>query len=275
MSLYIPIPRKIVPDLQPRWDIVRRCNGSRRKMVDFITSLGGYSDRHTRYAIAFNVKAHGCDLDKDYLWNYVTEHASEFNLSKIKPEHMAVVRSVFDTAWEENRDHLWEWGQEEAYEGWANTDTPFETWVGERVDWKHEIAGRSGGYICMTECEDINLKCSPEELEEKLMERSEDEGYWLVSDDELILLFIICVQNHIELTPTAATEEIEYRAAWRLWNSFVEDQIPAAILAYETRERLTEDAKGIAQVLREHATLEHCDVFNTICFLAGITINED
>lgn len=282
MSLRIRTPRKVQLSVADKWAIVKRCNGSRRAMVNFICGIGGYYGHgRDQYAIAFNVKAYGTNLGADYLWALVMSDRIDVGPDKdTKAEHMAVIRSLFDKEHKANEEHLWTWGQEEAYEGWADSDTPYETFTGERVEWKWAVDGRGGGYICMTECEGIDLRMTADDLEELLMDRGrDDDGRWAhytISDDQLRKLFIICVQNSVELTQTEAAKEVEYRAAWRLWVTFIEDQIPAAIQAYETRERLTEDAQDIMDhLIGGGGDLGSAEAFQAICFLAGIQLKDN
>lgn len=280
--LYISIPRKIDPSLRTRWDIVRACNGSRRKMVDYICGIGGiggiggYYDRHDRFAIGFNVKAYGADVSEENLWKKLTSGEMSLGPDTTLPAgEQAAVKALFSRVYKEHENNLWDWGLEEAYEGWRDSDTPYETWLGERVDWKFELRGRSGGHLVMTECEGLSLMCSPEDLEETLFER--EDGEYCIGATVLRKLFIICVQNHFELTTTAAAEEVEYRAAWRLWASFMEDQIPAMLDAYRTRQNLAESAEAIAELVMRHGSdtgLPLAEHFKTICILADISIEE-
>jgi hypothetical protein len=273
--LYIRIPRTIPKGLEDRWDIVRRCNGSRRAMVNFICGIGGYIDGHDRFAIEFNVKAYGADTSEENLWKMLSSGEMDLGPDATLPAgEQAAVKALFSRVYKEHEDYLWDWGQEEAYEGWRDSDTPYETWLGERVEWKMELRGRSGGHLVMTECEGINLKCSEEDLEATLMEADTPHAMDFVPAETIRKLFIICVQNSVELTSKKAAEEIEYRAAWRLWSSFMEDQIPAMLEAYRNRQQLGSDAAYILRELIGTGNPEARDAFVTICTLADINIED-
>lgn len=277
--LYIHIPRNIAPSVEGRWDIVRRCNGSRKRMVEFICGIGGYSSRNMRSAIAFNVKTYGAIVNEERMWKMLTSGDIDLGPDTDLPEgEQAAVKALFSRVYKEHEDHLMGWGMEEAYEGWKDSDTPYETWLGERVEWEWEPMGRSAGYIGMVACEGIGLECSPEDLEATLMERDTPTALDYIPAEKIRKLFIICVQNYLELTQKAASEEVEYRAAWRLWASFMEDQIPAMLEAYRQRQSLGSDACEILRILEDkgrsfkHAGLS--DSFKTICTLADITIKD-
>lgn len=281
MSLF-KIPRTKFARTDERWALVRKFGTSRRKMVDFITGIGGYHDRGDRFAIEFNVGAYYTNVDNPrILWDAVKDEFG-YGLSLKKPHEEVMAYHLFCTAYEEHKSHLWGWGIEEAYESWRDNDTPFQTFAGIRVEWSHEMHGRGGKHLCMVECEGIDLKCSPEDLEERLMERDEDgytgkPGDYEIDIERVKKLFLVCVQNSVELTPKTASQEVDYRAAWRLWVSFCEDHMPAALTAYETRERLEDSAQAIQAMLQDMRAdgSELADAFTTILLLAGITIKEE
>lgn len=275
------IPRKVHPEVKDRWDSIRIYGKSREKMVDFICAIGGYHGGYgTRYAVSFNVKAYGADVDADSLWDLLVSDRIDVgpgkNIKNFKPEHMAVARSLFDKAYAEHDAHLFDWGLEEAREGWEDSDTPYETWTGVRVEWSWVFAGRCGGHLVMTECEGINLECSEDDLRETLLERDPlDHNAYVVDQAKVDKLFIICVQNLAELNADAAASEVQYRAAWRLWVSFVEDELADAIKLYEDRKSLTKSAEVILAALSGERPTKpdgstYAEDFLSICTLAGI-----
>lgn len=186
---------------------------------------------------------------------------------------------MFWRVYTEHEKFLWDWAVEEAYEGWKDSDTPYETFACMRVDWEHSMEGRGGGHLCMTECAGIDLECSPEDLEEKLMEREPPSGAYVLPHWKVRDLFIICVQNSVDLTTEKVSGEVEYRAAWRLWVSFCEDEVKTVISEYENRERLSEDAGKIMDALDEK--IEGTDSvllrtsFKNICALADVKIDRE
>lgn len=273
--LYIRIPKKIDPRLKDRWAAIRACNGSRTKMVNWLTDNGGYRDRHEEFAIEFDVSTWRADLDVEHLWKRLCE-MGEFGILKMPPEKQVVAKHLFESVYAEHENNVWRWGCEEAYEGWRDSDTPYETFVGERVSWNHELRGRGGKHLVMTECEGLNLRCDSDELAERLMERSFDGARWEwdISSDTVRKLFIVCVQNYFELTPSAVADEVEYRAAWRLWASFCEDQLEERFTVYKNRERLTESAQHIHDNLigSDASNAQAREDFCDILALSGIII---
>lgn len=276
-DLKIKIPRGAYARTSEYWKLVREHGGSRASMVDFICGIGGYSDRSERFAISFNIKDYHSDLSVENLWKLLCSNKIDAGPEPtLPPEHMARAKALFWRVYEENKDHLYGWARDEAYEGWEDSDTPYETFVGDRrIDWEWEIHGRCGGHLCMTHCAGINLQCSPEELREKLSEK-ESPTEFTFSHAQVRDLFIICVQNTVDLQSRKISDEIEYRAAWRLWVSFCEDELPVLIEQYEERGRLSEDAGKIIDVLDEK--IDNNDsvllrtAFKKICQLADVKI---
>lgn len=281
-DLKIKIPRKAaIGSAANYWDLVRRHGTSRKAMVSFICGIGGYSDRSTHYAIEFNIKDYHSDTSVENLWKLVT--SAEFDVGPDKdmpPEHLAQVKALFWRVYEEHKEHVYLWGQEEAYEGWAQSDSPYYTFVGDdRVDWKWEVTGRSSGHLCMTECEGHNLQLSPEDLEAQMNEL--DDGVYLNwSNKDLRSLFIICVQNTVEFNSRAIAAAIEHSAAWRLWVSFCEDEQKEVIEDYDTRKELSDSAGVLLKAINGGTELmtslpeELIETFKSICKLADVPIGE-
>ena len=118
------------------WDLVRQHHGSRTKMLAFIESVGGYCTRDVRSAISFNIKDYYSDLSLENLWKLLCSDQMDVGPDKDwKPEHIVIAKSLFSRAFAEHEKQLWEWGVEEAYEGWKDSDVPYETFVGKRIDW--------------------------------------------------------------------------------------------------------------------------------------------
>lgn len=290
-DLVIPRPSVKVPKdshAAEYWKLVRAHGTSRAKMVDFICSIGGYGTRHIRSAIEFNIKDYYSNLDVENLWKLLCSGKMDVGPdSKLSPEHMALAKHLFWRVHEEHKDSLWEWGAGGAYESWAESDCPYETFAGIRVNWEWEVHGRSGGHLCMTECGSINTQCSDDDLRERLNTKDRymgSYGKWTTEYDiahtEVRNLFIICVQNTVDLDHRKISAEVEYRAAWRLWSSFCEDELTEAIKLYEARESLSEEAGYILSYI-EHfreRDAEKTDAsvaaFKAICDMAGVKIGE-
>lgn len=265
------IPRKFAMSVaaRPYWDIVRKHGRSHASMVKFICNIGGYADHGDRFAIEFNVKAGGASVDVDHLWMVATtktDYATVY--SEMTPEEQTAMEQAFRDTYAEHAMSVFDWGLEEARDGWTDTDMPFETWLGERIDWSWEFAGRCGGHLVMTECEGINLRCSDEELYDNLMEM--DGGAYVYDTERVRKLFIICVQNTVELTTQKIEDEVEYRAAWRIWTLAEEEYDRSRAYAAE-REALSEAAGRVADSLASWGddTLES---FQKICALAGVKL---
>ncbi len=252
-DLKIAIPRKIgkgPTTAQKYWDLVRKHGTSRRKMVDFICAIGGYSDRREHFAVSFNVKAYSADTSVENLWKLLTSGAMDVGPDpKLPPDHMEAAKALFAGVYEDHESNVWDWGVEEAYEGWRDSDTPYETFTGRRVEWSHEMRGRCGGHLCMTECGYLDLEHTADDLRGSLLAREEPNGAYSVDHEAVRNLFIICVQNTVDLTPFNAAREVEYRAAWRLWVSFCEEELDSHIKT----DNLAAMASVLAAPLAGHA----------------------
>lgn len=229
MSNLFKIPRTKFARTDARWALVRKHGTSRRKMVDFICNIGGYSvPYYGRYAIEFNIGVYSADLDVDHLWS-ILKSSDIADTHSLTLRQRIAARKLFDTAHATYGDRLWTTAVEDAYRGWADSDMPYETFAGVRVDWSWETHGRGGKHLCMTECEGINLKRNEEDLREALMERDENPdgtraGY-MIDIERVKKLFLICVQNSVELNSDNISREVEYRAAWTLWYNDVEGEV--------------------------------------------------
>lgn len=270
------IPRNIPESAKPYWTLVRKHGRSYASMVRFICNIGGYYDRGDRYAIEFSVKAHNANSDVDHLWQVAstkTDFAASFDALPFVQKHF--MEQSFRTVYKENEEHVFSWGLEEAAESWRDSDVPYETWLGERVDWSFEFHGRFGGHLCMTECAGINLESTNEDLYERLMEKID--GAYNYSVDDVRRLFIICVQNTVELTTQRISEEVDYRMAWRLY-TMAEGTFSEVAKYHEERDELRESAELIGDYLAGKLVVEDGGdsdaktAFEKICALAGVTL---
>lgn len=275
MSLFT-IPRKISPMVKPYYDLVRKHGRSHKSMVEFICNLDDYNTRGANYAISFNVKDYQSKTDVDNLWKVATtktDHAGVY--AEMSVQHKAFMEAAFRATYAANADYVHGWGLEEARESWVDSDTPYETWLGERVDWSWTFEGRQGGHLCMTECEGINLKMRADDLREMLMGR--DDNAWAIDTAFVRKLFIICVQNTVELKNEKISEEVEYCAAWRIW-VMAESDFDATVTYREERDELRESAKLIRSYLAGHLDVEDGGdadaqtAFEKICMLADVQI---
>jgi hypothetical protein len=225
-----PLNADIIPEAQPYWDLVVRHGTSRESMVDFICSIGGYHrSRGECSAIEFGIKAYGVNFDADHLWAYVV---GDSILATDK--HYRRARQIFEQELKKIHAQLWQAGCEEALNQFMEGASE-GNFLGEDIDVKFEVAGRSGGHLLMVECEGIDLRVSVSELRDHLLlfepydevTLGEPSGEFACPDHKLRKLFLMCVQSVVEITPKKVREAVESAAAFRLWHSYVEPRLEA------------------------------------------------
>jgi hypothetical protein len=216
--------------------VVRKHGSSRAKAVAYITSIGGYSDRHSRYPLMWSAKAYRAKLDIATLYSH--DAASDF--SHLRDEcgndgERGVLYQLFYTAYQEHKDQLWDWGTEEAWETFKEDTSTF--W-GQDVSHTWHLLGRSGGNAVLAEFDGATMSGSPEELEETLMERPDKDTLGVAAEfnvDHIAVvdLFLYCVQIGVDWdNPDAVGKEVEFRAAWRLWAMISESELEEALATY-------------------------------------------
>lgn len=257
---------------------------SRQAKVDYITGIGGYSSRHGRYPLEFNVAAYA-DLDFDNLWKKVLEERGSA-FPEGRPRDL--FKFCAEQAYRRIKDHLWEWALEDAQSGLFDADTYTHLWDGTKVDVKLGLHGRGGKHLCIESFDGIRLEGrSPEELGEWLMLQSNgsDEtsdkpklvrgGWeWDIAADRIDLLYRYVRQCEIDFTSANAEAEVEYQAAFRL-QSEASDLYSALFgTTDDTRtEKLIDDARVVLEAMPS-LTTESALAFQRLCAAAGIDFSE-
>jgi hypothetical protein len=274
---FIKLPRTQHPAHKERYDLIRRYGTSRKRMVEFITSIGGYSDRDGRWPIAFIVKMNP-DLDADILWKIASKEC-DFGIHAWPAAKQTVAEHLFREKHAEHEQHLWEWGQEDMVRSAQEDDWFYSTWLGteERFEWS--LRGRSGGNLVIDKFAGIHMRNM--NLEEALNEKWDRD--FVISTAKVVKLFEFCVQWTCELKRERLEKECQYKAAWTLWANICEPEFDGRWKAYETRERLADEADELLTIVKVHCETRtgggsagcwEVETYRTICQLAGIQLKE-
>lgn len=232
------LPAKVSKEYR---DLIRAHGSSRKKAVDFICSIGGYGSRHDNYAIEWNVKCYGVNLDAPHLYHHAASQDFEHLKKLCKHDgERGVLYALFKHEVQVYGDHLWETATQEAWEGFKDDEGTF--WGSDR-DAEFRLTGRSGGHMVLARTCGLGLTCSTEDLEERLMEQDGcSRGEYSVRHDTVVHLFLLCVQMGVDCTRTKIEAEVEHRASWRIWASINEAELKQSLQEYN-------DAQGHVDLL--------------------------
>lgn len=186
------------------WRTLIAATASRKKMIDYITDVGGRSyGFYERYPLIWNVKAYP-DLDLEDFTKWLTDN-EDFSLDVSDPRTLKVIAD----AHKQNADHLWQWGIEDACRSLLEDDCYRMTrFSAKTFTWEGYMIGRSGGYFALKEFEELRLKgLDEEELEENLKE---------LATEDLFDLCMFCVEMNICLARKLVEEAVQYQAFWQL-----------------------------------------------------------
>lgn len=213
-SRYLSGTYKACPVLKSRLDIVRKWGTSRAKMVRWLTDNSGYSSRHQRYALEWNVAAYRADTSYDRMDHWIKELQGV--MLDVEPCNMDAFRMLARRLHEESEDQMWEWGVDDARRAVTEDDCYTSTFTGlTDLPVTYRFEGRGGKHLCMDTFRNINLHQSGDDLEADLMEK-DDDGDWTISHAHVIELFLLCVEAQVCFTVEAASAEVEHMA----WTGF-------------------------------------------------------
>ena len=247
--------------------LVRAHGKSRKAAVNFICGIGGYSDRHTHYAVEFNVKAYGCNLDMKTMYGHeAREGVTELYLKLQNDGERGLLYNMFAEHVKESEVTLWERATQDAWESFEEDEGTF--WGGD-MDAEFHLAGRSGGHLVVSRCGQLDLRKSPEDLEEKLLGRDGESivSSYAVPDSQVAHLFLLCVQLTVDWPRSAVDREVEYRAAWLLWSSFDEVSFKNHLTIYDNPDRYLPMAREEIGASLDESVFP---VVSTVFVMAGI-----
>lgn len=233
---------------------------SREAKVNYICGIGGYSNRDGRWPIEFNVALYDVDFDFDHLWK---KYHAEMTPDELKhdPELCSLYYRLAQRLYEDNKDFLWEWGQEDAGRNLTDCDTYKQLWDGTEVDVEFSLRGRCGKHLVLDRFRSLSLdKMDEEELRTMLTEqstRSDTYVYanrllrgaeWTYSNEFVDTLYRYVRQCEVDFTPEKASAEVEYQGAFCFFFNIV-----ASAWEEEKQNKADHEAVvGCAQTLRRY-----------------------
>lgn len=239
---------------------------SRAAMVGYICGIGGYTRfNEGRWPISFEVGCYLADTSFERLWERLKESGEIPQAEEDRARYYLAASRVY----KEHEERWFDWGMEEAREGFLDSDTYYMLWDGSKpMDLTWEFHGRGGKHLVLTEFEGLSLENhSSETLAEELMSQTngrqtvDDEpklikGYeWDISFGLIRKLYKFMRQCEAELTSEKASAETEYSAAFRLGCMA---EVKAEELAEEAKsaEELYAHAERVVLYLADHTALE-------------------
>lgn len=207
-----------------------------------------YTHSDGMWPFCWNVKLHGLDLDFENL----IKRAAEMDCL---PRNLTdpVVRQAYQDKYDEcNKDHLYEWGVEDAQrwvvgrtrDGQPDDDGWNQLWDGTPVDVRLMFAGRSGGWLVLTWFQGhlMNREHTGESRTDRIP-REEQFGGW--SHKELRQLAEYCLWiKHCTKNPGA---EVERQAAFNFFVNYCSD-VDDEIRERRETNKAVEAARELCQV---------------------------
>lgn len=203
---------------------------SRRAKVNYITSIGGYPDRYTRFPLEFTVGVYYADLDFDSIWSRI-EKSDEWGARK--PD---LVKFCVKDVCKEFGNDLWTHAVEDACRSLTECDTYRMLWDGTPIDAEFSLYGRGGKHLCLTSFEGIILTGMSEDGLEELLMTQGAYGYddvcdkdtlkngweWTIDSKTLDKLYRYVRQCEIDFTSKKASAEVEYQADYLVTQQAIE-----------------------------------------------------
>lgn len=271
MSNLFKIPRTKFHRTDARWALVRKHGTSRRKMVDFICGIGGYSAGHgRRFAIEFSISAWAANLDADTLWKRLCEQDEHAGISELSERDRAIARHLWDARHKvlEKSGYLFSDACSEAFNSW--TDGYQETFAGGPIERAYSVEGRSGKHLCIESVHGVYIRGTEDDLRERL--EAKECGEYVIGISLVKDLFILCVQMSVEITPKAVGETVEYEAALLLWYGYIAQELREVVEDKNIKDALGAHATAIRSTLADE---EQQKAFTQICLLAGVPIEKE
>jgi hypothetical protein len=184
---------------------------SREDISGFLTDRDacnrGYSP------LVWNVKCYHADLSFDHLIDVFRtsgEYGDDDRYLNF-PEFLEPARKEYEKV----ADRLWEWAIEDACRSVTDDDVYRSLWDGTEIDVSYAFKGRSGGWLCVETHNGVNIaRMDQADFQEYLEE---------LAYTDLRRLYQLTVQNDHDFSRGAGKTEIEFQAAFALFNNLCAD----------------------------------------------------
>jgi hypothetical protein len=258
---------------------------SRAEKVKYICGIGGYHGDwgRQRWPIEFNIAADRCNMDLEHLSRLVEED----NPSPTDPTALLLRQEALHNAYEEHKEHLWDWGLEDAQRSLHEADTYKMLWDGvKNLDVEFEQQGRGGKHLVITRFEGVKLEgYTDEELAKALMLQLDGSGNgrgdfddeprlrkgyeWSYSNEWIDKFYRYVRQCEIDFTPEKASREVEYQAAFhRAIQAEAEEERLKALL--DDRDEVAAAAQDILDAWPADGSFPSA-AWRTLCLAAGLS----
>jgi len=262
---------------RPFWDFAVKHGTSRKKAVEWLCSIGGYYDRGERFAIEFNIAVDWVDLRFDTLKGYLLGGFFKGHDLSDDPEEAAKeLRALREVLEEDEKAAARGFGVgaaavEDAWRAFVETDEYRTIWTGEVIPHVEvERRGRGGKHLVLAAVADIDLRCSPEELHERLMDKSTKAftqgDPFTVSSGKVLALYLLCVHYHLYVTRANIKRAVEDEAMFR-----IAQDMQARLENNQKDEELAESMRYIINRLQPDEVDEK-EALRKVCERAGLTL---
>jgi hypothetical protein len=186
---------------------------SREDIIGFLTDREAWSRGYS--PLVWNVKCYHADLTFDHLVDVFRtsgEYGDDDRYLDF-PEFLDPARKEYEEA--VLGGDLWEWSIEGARRSVIDLDTYRSLWDGSSIDVSYEFKGRSGGWLCVETHNGANIAQMNQEAFREYLEA--------LAYTDLRRLYQLVVQNDHDFRREAIKTEIEFRAAFTLFNNLCAD----------------------------------------------------
>ena len=197
---------------------------SRTAILGFLADRS-YYDRPFRYPLSWNVKVHSFSDEWSDIADVVRSNFVDY-VDEWTPEVAEVVKSAYEGLTDEDKSTLYYWALESAQDSVRDDDGYRMLYNEEKTVAEWLFLGRSGGHLCLSEFDGLNM--SGVDLEE-------------IEFPTLRRLYRFVVQCDHDFRRDAVKEEMTQQYAF----NFVQHHAEKAYDEYKTRQQMNVNGDGI------------------------------
>ena len=204
---------------------------SREKAIKYIEDVGGYIGHNERYPLSWSAKVYNVDLDAQALYEH--EVAKEFpSLQRLcsNDGERGVLYALFCEKYAEHEQYLFEVATENAWNNFSDGGNQFFWDPAYTVEFG--LTGRSGGNLVLVDM-DGRLNCTNEAWAETFREKDpNDYNRYVVGHRFVAEAFLIAVCISLDWPQKAIAREVQYHAAWFVWQGVNQEEFAALLEKY-------------------------------------------